>query len=420
MKRSLSLALALCVALLSLAGCSGSKAEPKVDNTPRELTLLLWPTISREAIDEVIYAYNQKHPNVRIKVSQSGQAQRIFGGGGQALDASVLDGIDIAILPRTQAAALARAGALRDLSAVRLPTLNDGVAHLYDDVSKLDGKRFGLPVDFTPSMMTLNAQVFTGSGLKAPGADWTLQEFEQALQALKSAGQTVQITPAALLAPIVGAYGGKLYDPHTQQWQLDTDAAKQGLAYIGRLTQAGLIPAASTGGGGVVIIGGGPGGQGGGQGQGRNFPAITALPGGFNVRGFGGGPGGQQVAAQQPYPKGPAGRSVPVSATMAVATAQSAHGEVAVDFIRQMLSDEAMQTALAKSGIRPVIASSKALAAWQDTVGDKAAQILESSLEGGHADLGTNYTDVLTALTPFFEGKATLDQVLPDLIAKLK
>lgn len=398
--RTISLLLVLCMALLALAGCSGSK-QPKVDTKPVELTLLIWPTINRQAIDEVIHQYNQKHPNVRIRVRPF---QTI---GGSNFNLSVLEGVDIALLPRNQALMVAQAGAVRDLSAVRVPQLNDLVANLYDDLSKLDGKRFGLPFELTPSMLMMTEQAFTASGVRLPASDWTLTEFEQVLEGLKNTGQNYGISATALLAPMVGAYGGQVYDPHSGRWMLDTDEAKQGLAHMARLVQAGLISAALPGQQGAAIAGGA--GAAGGQG---GTPVLVAPTAGLNIR-------VGAMTAQQPYPKGPKGRSVPASANMAVVTAASPNGEAAIDFIREMVSSETAQTALAKGGIRPIIASNKALAAWQDTVGDKAAQKLELSLRGAHAELGINYNELIQALTPYFEGRVTLDQILPDLMARL-
>lgn len=399
--------LALCLAAVLFAGCSGSaattdKTSATTSDKKVELTLYAPFGVRREAIDDAIYAYETKHPNVRIRVKElQGQGQIMRADGG--INDLVLEGGDLILTQDNQALNLYKAGKLRDLSNVRLTQINELAAPLVDELGKSDGKRFGIPVSLNPSMLMMNQQAFTTAGVKVPAIDWTVQDFAQTLTALKAAGAQYEVALQFTLDPLVRAFGGKMYDSAKQAWVFDTPEAKQGLAFVGQLTKDGVI---KTGGEDriAIRIGGGPGGAGG--------PALSVMPGQVNVM-----PG----MTMWPYPKGPKGRSVPVSAQVGAVLTTSANPEVATDFLKEVVSNSAIQQALAKAGIRPVSNDAKALAAWAEAVGDKTAQAIEVSLQGAYVSSATpNLRDAINGLDPFFKGTATLDEVVPNLIAKLK
>jgi ABC-type glycerol-3-phosphate transport system substrate-binding protein len=326
------------------------------------------------------------------------QSKQIVTQGGE-VNAALFEGADMVLVPDSTARQLFQSGQLRDLSAVRLPQLNDGVALLYDDLSKVDGKRVGLPFSVSPSLLTINPDQLAKAGVSPP-VDWTVQEFEQALNALKAAGVNYDLQLSFLWEPMVRAFGGQVYDPAKQAWAFDSPEARQGLAYLGRLTQSQLIKA-ETEGKAMIIIGKGP-----------QAPALTALPSGAGIS----LPG----MTMMPFPKGPRGRSVPVSAVVGSVLARSAHPEAATDFLRQMISSPAAQAALARGGIRPVTADAAALAAWAEAVGDKTAQATDLSLQGAYVPASADIRPLLTGLVPFWNGQATLDQLLPSLMATLQ
>lgn len=402
--------MAFVMTLAVLAGCSSSgdtknSTATKTPDKPVELVVYSTLGLNREALDEVIDAYESAHTNVKVKVKEL-QGGQFFQQGG-TINTAAFEGGDVVFLPNNTALQFHQSGALRDLSAVRLPQLNDLVAGLYDDLSKLDGKRYALPFSITPAMMMINPEALAKAGINSLPADWTVQDFQQTLTALKAAGVTVNIQMNALLDPMVRAYGGELYDAARQIHTLDTAETKAALTYLGGVAQTGMVVYEQAGQAMRIEIGG------------RNAAAITAFGGNFAFGG-GRGPGGPNIA-YQPYPKGPKGRSVSVSATVGSVLSTATNPEVAIDFLKEMVSSPAAQKALAAGGIRPISNDAKALAAWQESVGDKVAQVTELSLQGAYvASSGAKVNEIITGLNTFWKGTASLDSVLPGVISTVK
>lgn len=411
--RKWALAMALVLALGSLAGCAGTPAEPGASGTtgaasqaePVELNLVAFPGVSAEALGDVNYEFNRLHPNVRVRIKDS-QGLQLIGPDGP--NATALDGIDIVLLPNNLLSAAAERGAVRDLSAVKVPQLSDLVAGMYDDLGQVEGKRYGLAVTASAATLLINEQQWTQSGLQLPAPDWTWQEFEQALAAFKAAGINTLVPLQSILDVAVRSYGGLMYDPDTAAWAFDTPEAKQGLSMLESLVSQELV---SQQGPGAITFRAGP--AGGGGGGGRNAPAIVAP----------GGPGGGVFIQSaglipQPFPRGPRGQYAPVTATLAAVTANSTNPELAIEYVKFLLTPEA-QFFIGRSGSRPVIADARAQSAWQEKVGSARATAAETALRGGYVSMAPSFNEVLTGLEPYFSGQAALDATVDSLIAQL-
>ncbi|HYF91315.1 MAG TPA: extracellular solute-binding protein [Symbiobacteriaceae bacterium] len=396
---------ALCLSAVLLAGCSagatpagGTQAPPPSSDKATALTIYAPTGLRREALDDAIEVYEEKHPNTKIRVRELPPQQMMTKDGG--FNPATVEGGDIVLVPDGQAQGMYAAGMLRDLSSIRAPQLNDLTAPLYDELGVKDGKRYGLPYSLTPGLIMANPDALSRAGVKMPTVDWTVQDFEQAVVALHAAGASYFLPLNSLIDPLVRAYGGAMYDADRQAWAFDTPEARQGLSLVGRLTRDGVLTAgtANT----KIIIGNGPG-----------APALSILPAKAGVMMSG--------MTMLPFPKGPKGRSTAVSAQVGAVLNTSADPEAAADFLKELISNPAAQQALAKGGVRPVIDDAKAIAAWQESVGSTTAQAIDLSLEGAHVEsVIPNYADALTGLEPFFTGRATLDEVVPGLIARLQ
>lgn len=392
------LALGLTVSLAG--GCStGSKspdAIPRASDKPVELVLHTWAGIQREALDEVIDLYRQKHPNTKIKVKEAQAGQVIMQDG--KLNTAAIESGDLVLAPADVAANWFKEGRLRDLSNIRLPKLNEAVAPVFDDLSKADGKRFGLPYTITPTVLMMNPKPLEAAGVKLPPVDWTVQDWDAIQVALKTAGVKSTMQVSFMLEPMVRAFGGQMYDTARGAWAFDTPEAKQGLAWIQKQVKDRVMQADS---GKTVIMIGGP-----------DAPAFSPMPGKMSI----GLPPGIQI---QPLPRGPNGRAVPVSAMVGAVLSSSANPEQAIDFLKEMISNPTFQMALAKGGVRPMIEDSKALAAWQEAVGDRTAQTVELSLQGAYVAPSVSMNQAISGLAPYFDGREPLETVVPRLISQL-
>lgn len=429
--RRLAPILVLGLSFLTLAGCGSSAGTPATPPAPQgtsssapspskqvELNVLPMDGISVEALGDINREFETKFPGTRVRILDS-RGRQFFGPGGA--NAQALDGVDVVLTNSALLNQLVNAKLVKDITAVKVPKLDDLVASLYDDFGQIEGKRYGITLSVTPQMLILNPDRLTQAGLKAPSLDWTWQDFEQLLLASKRAGVTNQIFAGAILEPLIRSYGGTLYDPDTKTWGLDQAETKQALAPLASMVSQELVLAQVTG-PVRIMVGRGPGGGGGapatgsGAGQQMEIPAITALGGGGGgAVFFGGGP----TLNQFPYPKGPRGRSAPASATVAAVSANSANSETALEYARFLLTSQA-QALLGKAGLRPVIADAKAMQAWQERVGSDRSAAIDSALQGAYVPQTPSTTGVISGLLPYLQGKAALEPTISNLMSTLK
>lgn len=343
----------------------------------------------RQALDAWIDLYETQHPNVKIHVRE--QRSSLFVRDGK-IDQAALEGIDILIQPIFNSRNLHAMGLVRDLSSLKLPALDPLIAGFADTLARVEGTRVGIPLMFVPETLLLNTQVFTQANLDLPPVDWTLQGFEQTLQRLQWAGFKSHLQVLDVVHPIMAAYGGEATDPETLAAALDQPDSAAALTWLGQAVRDGLLTYSHSG---------------------KLPPSII------------GGTGGHPITVSQgyslflppeyvtqPMPQGPAGRSTTVDGSFGVVMRSSPNPEVAVDFLREALSNPEAQRALAHSGVRPLIDDDLALTFWREKVGDRHAETVELGL-GSATTSGYHWIQLTDGLQAFFEGKATLEQLLP-------
>lgn len=96
---------------------------------------------------------------------------------------------------------------------------NDMVNGVMQQVQR-DGQTWGLPVMIQPLAMRYDAELFAQAGAAAPVNGWTVEEFEYALEALKTAyGDSAPFIPRTFdnthLLMLIAAYGGLPLDYRT-------------------------------------------------------------------------------------------------------------------------------------------------------------------------------------------------------------
>lgn len=387
---------AVLLTLLFLVGCTSSKqgaeSPSKLPEKPVELVILTTFGFSREALDDIVDLYEAKHKNVKVRVKEN----RFGGFTNQdgSVNQALLEGIDIMLQSSGFAQYLFSKGIARDLANLRLPAMDPLVAGLAEEISKQGSARVGVPLQLSPVGLTLNTEAFRRANVALPPVDWTIQEFEQSLLQLKDAGVMNELDLSFVFDAILGAYAGQILDPATGEANYDRPETLQALTWLGQAVRNELLvytPSTEM----RSIRMGGP-----------DAPPINGM--------FGGMSNLPPNTLIQPMPRGPAGRTSSFDGTVGMVLQNSANPEVATDFLQEMLADPEAQRTLARSGTRPLINDNQALAIWREQIGDRNAEAIELSLASAVPDRMSMW-GFADDLQPFFEGKASLEQILPTL-----
>ncbi|MGK9147673.1 sugar ABC transporter substrate-binding protein [Plantibacter flavus] len=115
------------------------------------------------------------------------------------------------------------------------------------DAMKVDGKLYALPYDTGPLVMFYNKDLFAEAGVAEPQPGWTVDDFEAAGAALKTAGKQLYATSVEdlyLESMILSYNGGRVI---TDDGELDvTNAAfAEGLDWLAGLVEEGYATQAS-------------------------------------------------------------------------------------------------------------------------------------------------------------------------------
>jgi len=96
---------------------------------------------------------------------------------------SLFEGIDLLLLTSLQTQEMGREGYLRELPNVRLPAMEGALPEVVDGLSRVNGRRLGLPVGLSPALIAANQEWLSASGVPLPPLDWTWADYEQAATA---------------------------------------------------------------------------------------------------------------------------------------------------------------------------------------------------------------------------------------------
>lgn len=142
---------------------------------------------------------------------------------------------------------------------------NDMLGGVMQQVQR-DGQTWALPVMLQPLAMRYNPDLFAQAGAVPPGSDWTVEDFEYALQALKAmSGDAAPFIPRDFgnthLLMLIAAYGGLPLDYRTNPPTINytdpatvdairqvLDLAKNGTMEYSRLASTGGAMSFSIGG----------------------------------------------------------------------------------------------------------------------------------------------------------------------------
>jgi ABC-type glycerol-3-phosphate transport system substrate-binding protein len=225
---------------------------------------------------------------------------------------------------------------------------NDFVGNALSAVQR-DGKTWAMPIELQPLALRYNVDQFTKAGLSQPSDNWTVNDFENALRALKpnstDPAPFVSATPGdTYMLMLIAAYGGLPFDYRTNPVTVNfTDPATvNAIQQVLDLVKGGYINYSPLGGGGFFRLTAG------------SLPAIFSQ----NLSGFGFGGGGRIAAAisgnssQSPqyllttFPQGTQYSAVSYTVSAAYISATTPNAEGCYRFISALSSQAGLMTAM--------------------------------------------------------------------------
>lgn len=252
MKKLVALLLA---AMMVLSLGSFAMAEEKT-----EITLWTYPIGGwgkEETVNEIIAAFNEKYPNITVKVEflnyQDGDVQ-VTG----AIEAGTTPDI-IMEGPERLVSNWGAAGKMLDLSDLWTEEALADISAVSEAVvaacKSPEGVYYEYPLCMTTHTMAINYDVFEAAGalqyLDLENRTWTTENFEKALQALKDHG--VEHTAIVYCggqggdqgtrALAMNLYSAQFTNPEHTAYTMNSEAGVKGLQKLVDLVNAGLLTA---------------------------------------------------------------------------------------------------------------------------------------------------------------------------------
>ncbi|HEY0189127.1 MAG TPA: sugar ABC transporter substrate-binding protein [Cellulomonas sp.] len=188
--RSVGVAAGVGATLAALAACgssSSSSSSSSATADPVTLTMYMW-TSSQEEVDaweSVADLVTEEYPEITIEFQTADWANYWT-----KLVADVSGGTDLCIV---------------GVQSLRIPGVSDLLVPLDDamtdtgidaadfdssilEAMQVDGEQLGIPYDYGPLMMYYNKDLFAAAGVAEPELDWTVDDFEAAIEAISATG----------------------------------------------------------------------------------------------------------------------------------------------------------------------------------------------------------------------------------------
>lgn len=182
MKKWMLLALTLILAI-GLSACGGSSSGKSANNGKTVLTLALWDTNQKKAMQEMADAFTKENPNIKIKVEVTPwdqywtKLQAGASGGNTA---------DVFWMSPEQVFTYANGNALMDLKD-RIKKDNYDMSkypkNLVDSMN-VKGKQLGIPKDDSTVGLWYNKDLFDKAGVSYPDDKWTWDDWMDAAKKL--------------------------------------------------------------------------------------------------------------------------------------------------------------------------------------------------------------------------------------------
>ncbi|MGV8845054.1 ABC transporter substrate-binding protein [Tessaracoccus sp.] len=174
---------------LALTGCGGASAEEELSDEPMTLQYAIWDKNQEPAMNEIVEAFRVEHPNVTIKLQNSGdkyyeKLQTAMAGGG---------GPDVFWINGPNFPLYASNGQLEPLD-VTTEDYPDSLVDLYS----FDGKIYGAPKDYDTIGVWYNKEIFDAAGVAYPQEGWTWDDYMEIATQLTDPAQGIWGSAAKL------------------------------------------------------------------------------------------------------------------------------------------------------------------------------------------------------------------------------
>jgi multiple sugar transport system substrate-binding protein len=193
MKKNVLVTLVLIMSLMLMAACGGSNSSnngnatngnagkensPKTNDEPKTLNIALWSEAVRDAVDESIKRFNEKHPNVTVNVTYSPYKDYwtklktgLNGGGGP--DVFWMNGPNL--YDYATNGLIEDVQPILDKAGIKQSDYTPAILDLYT----VDGKLYGMP--YFSDMMALwyNKKLFDQKNIPYPDDTWDWAKIEE-------------------------------------------------------------------------------------------------------------------------------------------------------------------------------------------------------------------------------------------------
>lgn len=180
---------ALVLAAATLTACGGNSdtaGDAKVPDDPAQvkgdITYAIWDVNQQPAMQEIIKAFNQQYPNVKVSISLAVFDQyftklKTQGSSDNLPDVFWMNGPNFQLFAANKQ--------LAGLDGLQLDFANYPKA--LNALYTLDGKQYGVPKDFDTIALWYNKKLFADAKVAEPTADWTWDDYKTAAGKLKAA-----------------------------------------------------------------------------------------------------------------------------------------------------------------------------------------------------------------------------------------
>jgi multiple sugar transport system substrate-binding protein len=178
------------LALTACGGSSGDAGDAKVPDDPAkvkgDLTYAIWDVNQQPAMQQIVKAFNQKYPDVKVSISLATFDQyftklKTQGSSNNLPDVFWMNGPNFQLFASNkQLATLDGLTGAKQIDPANYPKA-------LDDLYSLDGKQYGVPKDFDTIALWYNKLLFTDAKVAPPTAEWNWNDYKAAAVKLKAA-----------------------------------------------------------------------------------------------------------------------------------------------------------------------------------------------------------------------------------------